>query len=446
MTEQSSQDQRVHVIGIADDRLDLLSPEAREGLRHARVVVGGRRHLALFSRWIHRREGRDPEDGRLEAGHLEGRDPELLEITADTEDLMGRVRGILAAGGGPLCVLASGDPGFFGIVRTLLRHLDRDRLAVWPAPSSVAVAFARLGLPWDDAVVVSAHARPLDAAVQAARTAPKVAVLTSPDSTPQLLGQALLDAGCSVDLVAVCSRLGAVDEEVRELSLGELAEGHFDPLSVVVLLGPGALPLIGWSPGSEEQDAEPRRVLAWGRNDAFYAHRSGMITKAETRAVILAKLCLPGHGVLWDVGAGSGSVAIECAMNSPGLTVFAVEANPADAERISANATRAGVGVHVITGSAPGALDALPAPDRAFVGGGGIEVVESVLARLSPNGHVVASFAALDRAVAAAHLLGHLVQVHADRGERMGDGSWRLNANNPVFVAWGPSDEPGSAT
>jgi len=103
------------------------------------------------------------------------------------------------------------------------------------------------------------------------------------------------------------------------------------------------------------------------------------------------------------------------------------------------------VGVHVITGSAPAALDALPAPDRAFVGGGGIEVLESVLGRLSPGGHVVASFAALDRAVAAAHLLGHLVQVRADRGERLPDGSWRLSAQNPVFVAWGPSDEPDPA-
>jgi precorrin-6Y C5,15-methyltransferase (decarboxylating) len=171
-----------------------------------------------------------------------------------------------------------------------------------------------------------------------------------------------------------------------------------------------------------------------------------MLTKAETRAVILGKLCLPDRGVLWDVGAGSGSVAIECAMSSPGLTVFAIEANPADAERISANALAAGVSVHVITGTAPTALDALPAPDRAFVGGGGIDVVESVFDRLSPNGHVVASFAALDRALAAAHLLGHLVQVRADRGEQMADGSWRLTANNPVFVAWGPSDDPGLTT
>jgi len=165
-----------------------------------------------------------------------------------------------------------------------------------------------------------------------------------------------------------------------------------------------------------------------------------MITKAETRSVILGKLALPDRGVLWDVGAGSGSVAIERGLLCPGLTVFAIERNPDDAERITANASRAGVGVHVVAGEAPAALEALPAPDRVFVGGGGIGVLEAVLAHLAPHGHVVASFASIDRAVEAARRLGHLVQVHADRGERMDDGSWRLVANNPVFVAWGPAD------
>jgi precorrin-6B C5,15-methyltransferase / cobalt-precorrin-6B C5,C15-methyltransferase len=408
MPERSPEDHSVTVIGIVDDRLDLLSPEARAALREARVIVGGRRHLGLLARWEETQPTR-PNPA-----------PEHLEITADTEELMG--------------------------VRTLLRHLDRAQLRVLPSPSSVAVAFARLGLPWDDAIVVSAHGRPLDEAVQVARTGAKVAVLTSPDAPPQQLGQALVAAGCSVDLVAVCSRLGSADEEVRELSLAELAEGRFDPLSVVVLLGPGALPLIGWSDAATtDSGQETDRVLAWGRSDSRYLHRTGMITKAETRSVILGKLSLPQRGVLWDVGAGSGSVAIECALMSPGLTVFAIEANGDDAERITANAGAAGVGVHVITGAAPAALDALPAPDRAFVGGGGTEVLQSVLDRLSPHGHIVASFASLDRAVAAAHLLGHLVQVRADRGERLADGTWRLDANNPVFVAWGPTDDPGSA-
>lgn len=360
---------------------------------------------------------------------------------------MARVRALVSGGEGRLCVLASGDPGFFGILRTLLNHLDRHQLRVLPAASSVSVAFARLGLPWDDAVVVSAHGRPLGDAVRVARTAPKVAVLTSPDSPPEALGKALLAAGCTVDTVAVCSRLGSPDEEVRELSLDELAEGRFDPLSIVAVIGPGALPLTGWSAsGALDRTSRHDRVLAWGRDDAVYAHRGGMITKAETRSIALGKLSLPEHGVLWDVGAGSGSVAIESALLCPGLTVFAVDASEGAAETISANAASAGVGVHVIAGAAPGSLAGLPDPDRAFVGGGGIDVLEAVLGRLAPGGHVVATFASLDRAVEAAHLLGHLIEVRADRGERLPDGSWRLAANNPVFLAWGPTDDPAGAS
>ncbi|MGH9047217.1 MAG: precorrin-6y C5,15-methyltransferase (decarboxylating) subunit CbiE, partial [Acidimicrobiales bacterium] len=338
MPEVFEHDQLVSVIGLSDDRLDLLVPEAKAALRRARVVIGGRRHLGLFAPW----NDVQPPTGRA--------DVETLFITGDTKALMNSIRGLLASGTTPLCVLASGDPGFFGIVRTLLGHLDRHQLRVFPAPSSVASAFARLGLPWDDAVVVSAHGRPLEDAVRVARTAPKVAVLTSPESTPERLGKALVAAGCAVDLVAVCSRLGSSSEEVHEVTLEELADGRFDPLSVVVLIGPGALPLTGWSAsGSLERASGGDRVLAWGRDDASYAHRGGMITKAETRSIILGKLGLPERGVLWDVGAGSGSVAIESALLCPGLTVFAVEADPADAERISANASSAGVGVHVIT-------------------------------------------------------------------------------------------------
>jgi precorrin-6B C5,15-methyltransferase / cobalt-precorrin-6B C5,C15-methyltransferase len=421
----------VTVVGIADDRLELLAPEAKAALRRARTVIGGQRHLALYRAW------RDADVPAVDT----------LPITAHTEELMARVRALVSGGEGPLCVLASGDPGFFGILRTLLSHLDRHQLEVLPAASSVSVAFARLGLPWDDAVVVSAHGRPLNDAVRVARTAPKVAVLTSPDSPPEALGKALLAAGCVVDTVAVCSRLGSSDEEVRELSLDELALGRFDPLSVVALIGPGALPLTGWSAsGNLERTERHDRVLAWGRDDATYAHRGGMITKAETRAIALGKLSLPEQGVLWDVGAGSGSIAIEAALLCPGLTVFAVDASEEDAERISTNAAAAGVGVHVISGAAPGSLAGLPDPDRAFVGGGGIDVLESVLGRLTPGGHVVATFAALDRAVEAAHLLGHLIEVRADRGERLPDGSWRLAANNPVFLSWGPSDEPAAAS
>ena len=302
-----------------------------------------------------------------------------------------------------------------------------------PAPSAVAVAFARLGLPWDDAAVVSAHGRPLAEALDAARTWPKVAVLTSPESPPEAVGAALGALHLSFDLVAVCSQLGTDAERVVELDLADLAAGTFDPVSVVVLVGPGGLPPIGWAAAGRD-----RKPLSWGLPESRFLHRAGMITKAEVRAVVLAKLELPATGVLWDVGAGSGSVAIEAALLRPGLSVLAVEVSPEAAAQVTANVAELHAGVHVVVGEAPEVLGTLPAPDRAFVGGGGIRALRAVLDRVRPEGRVVATFAAIDRAAEAAELLGNLVQVGICAGERLPDGGWRLAARNPVFVVWGP--------
>ena len=180
-------------------------------------------------------------------------------------------------------------------------------------------------------------------------------------------------------------------------------------------------------------------TLAWGLPDHRFAHRDGMITKAEVRAVALGKLALPAAGVLWDVGAGSGSVAVECARLAPGLRVYAVERQPDDAARLRDNAR--GTGIVVVEGEAPGVLAGLPAPHRVFVGGGGLDVLESVMDRLRPGGLVVATYAALDRAATAATRLGNVVQVAVSRGVPLGgSGALRLAAENPVFVCWGPDE------
>jgi precorrin-6Y C5,15-methyltransferase (decarboxylating) len=286
------------------------------------------------------------------------------------------------------------------------------------------VAFARLGVPWDDAVVVSAHGRPLAKAAAAVATAAKAAVLTSPDSPPEALGKELLALGAAPAEIRICSRLGLPGESVTSTDLEGLANQTWDPLSVVVVL--------------RGDPVAPGPQLTWGRPAAAFAHRGGMITKAEVRSVALGRLDLPDAGVLWDVGAGSGSVAIEAALLAPALQVFAIERGADDARRIEANASRLRAAVTVIEAAAPAALAELPDPDRVFVGGGGAEVLDAVLARLRPGGAVVATFSALDRAAAAAERLGHVVQVAVSRGERFPAGGWRLVAENPVFVAWGP--------
>lgn len=386
--------ERIAVVGVAGD----LAPgkEVQRLVETADVVVGGRRHLDALAPSASRRV--------VLAGDVGG----ALEEIANAE--------------GTVCVLASGDPGFFGIVRALAERFGRSALEVHPAPSSVALAFARVGLPWDDAVVVSAHGRSLDVAADRVCAAPKAAVLVSPDNPPEALGQALLERGASHDLVVVCTRLGDPSEEVTDTDLHGLAAGTWDPLSVVVLIA-------GAGVGSKS--------LVWGRPEAAFAHRNGMITKAEVRAVVLGKLDLPSEGVMWDVGAGSGSVAVECAALAPGLDVHAIERDGDDAQRARENARTHDVRVAVHHGEAPEALRALPDPDRAFVGGGGLHVLDAAISRTRAGGVIVATYAALDRAAAAADRLGSLVQLSVSRGERLPDGSFRLVALNPVFVVWG---------
>jgi precorrin-6Y C5,15-methyltransferase (decarboxylating) len=178
-------------------------------------------------------------------------------------------------------------------------------------------------------------------------------------------------------------------------------------------------------------------TLEWGQPEERFAARDGLVTKAEVRAVALGKLALPAGGVVWDVGAGSGSVAIEIAAIAPGLRVVAVERRADDIRRIEANVHAHGATLEVVHGEAPGALDALPDPDRVFVGGGGIAVLDAALVRLRPGGRLVATFAALDRAAAAYERLGNLAEVSVARGRPLAGGV-RLEAENPVFVVWGP--------
>ena len=383
---------------------------AERALGEADVLVGSARQLGLVAA-----QDRTSQDTIDLAGPL----PLVLDRIAPER-----------ATGRRVCVLASGDPGFFGIVRTLAARFGSSALVVHPAPSSVSVAFARIGECWEDAVVVSAHGRPLAAAVQAALHQAKVAVLTSPENPPQRLGQALLAAGCGQRAVAVASRLGEANDSVTQMSLQELAERTFDPLSVVILraLGENAI-------GPNETSAAGS-TLAWGLPETAFSHRDGMITKAEVRAVVLGKLDLPQQGVLWDVGAGSGSVGIEAARLAPRLRVIAIERVGQDAERIAANAAAHRVAVEVVLGEAPEAFAALADPDRVFVGGGGIAVLDAVLARLRPGGVVVASYAIMERAVQAARRLGNLVQINVSRGVETGDLGLRLVAENPVFITW----------
>ncbi|MFD1659764.1 precorrin-6y C5,15-methyltransferase (decarboxylating) subunit CbiE [Streptomyces caeni] len=381
----------------------------------ADLVVGGRRHLAAT---------RLPAQAeRVVLGPL----APALDAIGRCLDKERRV-----------VVLASGDPGFFGIVRALAERFGPQRLDVRPGVSSVAAAFARLGLPWDDAVVVSAHGRDLRTAVNVCRAHPKVAVLTGPGAGPAELGAALAYRSGERVLV-VASALGDPEHErVERVTPGQAAAREWGAaVSVVLCLDPArALGPVRTVAGP------PAGPGVWALDESAFAHRDSMITKFEVRALALARLGPRRGELVWDVGAGSGSVAVECARL--GAAATAVEKTHDGVRRIRANAAAHGVDVRVVHGAAPAVLDSLDDPDAVFVGGGGRELpaIVTACARRARRAVVIA-VAALDRVPAAREALvgagfscdGVLLQ--SSRLAPLPGDVTRLAAANPVFLLWG---------
>lgn len=389
---------KISVIGMVGG--EVFGAAAAAAMANTSVLVGSPRHLAHVE-----------TSAEVERVDLVGALPPLLDRIAEWREKRRAV-----------CVLASGDPSFFGIARTLATRFSAEALTVFAAPSSISLAFASQGWSFEDAVVASAHGRALEPAISQILAHPKVAVLTSPTHTPERVGQALLPYGIERE-VAVVTRIGEADERAERMDLGGLANGSFDPMSVVILVEPQPSP----------------RLAAFGRGEDEFATRKGMITKAEVRAVALSKLRLPRSGVLWDVGAGSGSVGIEAAGLVPGLQVFSVEKNPEDAARIRENALRHRVRLTVVEEEAPGGLVDLPAPDRIFVGGGGLAVLDACVDRLAKDGRMVAAHIVLEHALGARERLGQMIQLRVDRAEPIGELGSRLVPQNPVFLSWGPT-------
>jgi len=395
---------RITVVGLDGRPPD---PEAEALIRDAAIVAGGERHLRMLG----------VDRGRSTV--LEG----------DLSDALARIEKT----DGPAVVLASGDPGFFGIVRLLGERFGRENLRVIPGVSSVALAFARAGLSWDDALVVSAHGRDPRRATNACRSHPKVAVLTSPDFGPAELAGALGDLNRTI---VVAERLGGPDERVFSGDAATVAKTRWrDPNVMLVLDEARVRGSKGWISSGIES---PRR---WALPEEEFEYRSGMITRSETRALVLARLG-PGRGdLIWDVGAGSASVAVECARL--GAAAIAVERDPESCVRIRRNADRHGVHVQLVEGEAPDALRDLPEPDAVFVGGTGGDFEEIVkLAAVRARRSVVLTLVTLERVVPASEILegcGLEVETTFLQASRMkGIGNLhRLAAESAVFVVSG---------
>ena len=376
-------------------------------LGDAALVAGGRRHLEIV--------GLDRDRAVVLEGDLSGG--------------LARIEGTE----GPVVVLASGDPGFFGIVRLLAGRFGRQNLRVLPGLSSVALAFARAGLSWDDSVTVSAHGRDTRRAVNVCRAHPKVAVLTSPDFGPAEIAEAL---GRLDRTFVVAEKLGEPGERVIHGDAGTVAGMEWEDPNVVLVLDEARMPEEkGWI-----SSGIPSRGR-WALPEEGFEHRSGMISKSATRAFVLSRLG-PGPGdLIWDVGAGSGSIAIECARL--GAAAIAIERDPESCDRIRRNTEHHGVRLQIIEAAAPDALRDLPEPDAVFLGGTGGDFEEIVkLSAVRARRTVVLALVTLERVVPATQLLedcGLEVEttfLQASRMKGVG-GLHRLAAESAVFVVSG---------
>ncbi|HKI35211.1 MAG TPA: precorrin-6y C5,15-methyltransferase (decarboxylating) subunit CbiE [Gemmataceae bacterium] len=384
----STPEAKVYIVGVGSDGLAGLTARARDILTSADVVLGSEQTLGLV---------RELRAERVPVGADLNEEVRLLEAN------LGRKR---------LAVVAGGDPLFYGIARYLCDRLGKERFEVLPHVSSMQMAFARVKESWDEAYLTNLASHPLEEVLDRIRIAEVVGLFTSEQEDPPRVARALLSRGLDYFRAYVCENLGGPDERVTQGELADVAEMEFAPLNVMILKR---------KPGRPDQRRAPGRFRRFGNPDDVFAQsrpKSGLITQAEVRAIALARLAIGPGDVVWDVGAGSGSVAIEAAqLSDPGM-VFAIEEDAADYHLILANAESFGArNVKAVHGTAPAVFAGLPSPDAVFVGGTGREVrrlLEAAYAALRPGGRMgvnVATLEALSDTNAALKALAGTVEV-----------------------------------
>ena len=389
MQGESPMPRWLSILGIGEDGVAGLSTAARGLVEGAEIVFGARRHLALAA--------------------------SLIRGTAQAWPSPFDVAPVLAARGQRVVVLASGDPMLHGVGATLLRQVPAEQTLVLPAPSAFSLAAARLGWALEGVVTLSLHGRRIELLRPHLHPGARILALTSDAAGPAAIA-ALLRDGFSDTRITVLEALGGLRERV-----------HHDTASAINALNLVALEVVA-SPGSRIMARAP------GLPDAWFAH-DGQITKREIRAVTLSALAPCRGALLWDVGAGAGSVGIEWMLADPSLRAIAVEARVDRAARIRDNALAFGVpGLRVVQGEAPGAFAKLDAPDAVFLGGGANDpgVFDAALDALKPGGRFVANAVTLETEAL-------LLAQRAMRGGEL----VRLNVSRAVAVAgmtgWRPA-------
>ena len=393
-------------------------------LRAATVIAAPQRLQAALQNWL----------GDAKPELLSSDDPRAL-----VDSMQSR------AADQAVAVLASGDPLWFGLGRILCDRIGAERLRFHPAPTSLQLAFSRIGRPWQDADWVSLHGRDPEILASTLQKRPAaLAVLTDPNqggagTVQQMLRSSGLEA--STDLW-LCENLAHPGERVQLIAPHAALPTDLQPLLIALLIA------------REPAAPDPQQLPLFGLDDGLYLQHSdhpGLMTKREVRIQLLAELALPPQGVLWDLGAGTGSVGLEALRLRPGLQLLAVERRAGGAQLIQRNAQRLGVSpaavleadaTTVLNGGLPSQLSQ---PDRVLLGGGGAQrerLLQEVLTRLRSGGVVVIPLASIEALANVRPLLENaglavrVQQLQAWRGQPLGDGT-RLAPMNPTLIVTG---------
>lgn len=369
------------IAGTGIEGIEAFSPKILERMQKAEVLIGGQSQLDLFPDFV----------------------GEKVVVGDNPEAITGR----LLTSEKPTVIIVSGDPLFFGIGRSLLRNLPADRLEFIPNVSSVQHAFARIKIPWDDAVFISVIDRDLRLEMDRVVTSDKMAILTDQKNTPALIAQELIARGRDVYTVYLCENLGMENERIARTSLKKLQDMTTQSLSILILV-------------REFEGPEQESIPLLGIPDGEFHVPKNVLTQEEIRVLTLGKLRLQHGTTLWDIGAGSGSVSIEADNVLKTGRIFAIEKEAERLDVLKRNLRRFNSRkIIVVPEEAPECLDNLPDPDRVFIGGAGgrlMDVLETVDQRLQPQGRVVINALALDTIIGTSEFFersGYQVELTA---------------------------------
>ncbi|WP_245415891.1 MULTISPECIES: precorrin-6y C5,15-methyltransferase (decarboxylating) subunit CbiE [Mesorhizobium] len=381
------------IVGIGEDGIAGLGDEAKRAISGARHVFGGARHLELAR------------------GIIKGQ--------AEQWPVPFAIDPVLALRGQSVCVLASGDPFFYGAGIALTRRIPAAEIRCLPSPSAFSLAASRLGWPLQNVECVSLHGRSINLLRPLLHPHRHILALTSDGLAPGEIAALITSIGFGGSRIAVLEALGGPAERIRWATADSFDIENISPLNVLAI--------------EVESNSEARIIsLANGLPDALF-DTDGQLTKSEVRAVTLSGLAPRRGELLWDVGAGSGSIAIEWMLADPSIRAIAIEANKERAARVTANANSCGVpGLKLIEGAAPEALANLETPDAIFIGGGGSDpgVIPACIKGLKPGGRLVANAVTLEMEALLldhhARLGGELIRIAVSRAQPVGSmQGWR---------------------